>query len=160
MIQLIIDTKKCTSELLLRNTFDTFSFIDGEITTFSKFHIDGFLHKDFYEEKPERDYGMWADYRNFCFSIIKGKRTPLNFKLVFALSEEHTSRIIKDYQLDFAPSNIQGLYLNFHYDGSRLTCTTGTSLKIFTLDKSLDHALDKWAENFFTEHEINWEPVL
>ncbi len=160
MIHLTIDTKKCMSELLLRDTFDTFSFIDGEITTFSKFHIDGFLHKDFYEEAPEREYGQWADYRNFCFSIIKGKRTPLNFKFVFSLSPEEITSIIEKQELDFDLSNIQGLYLNFHYDGSKLTCTTGTSLKIFTLDKSLEHALDKWTEQFFTQHEINWEPVI
>ena len=147
MIHLTIDTKKCMSELLLRDTFDTFTFIDGEITTFSKF------------QAPEREYGIWSDYRSFCLSIIKGKRTPLNFKFVFAVSAEQTERIISDYSVDFALSNIQGLYLNFYYDGSKLTCTTGTSLKIFTLDKSLEHALDQWAKQFFTDHEINWEPV-
>ena len=28
------------------------------------------------------------------------------------------------------------------------------------LDKTLEHALDKWTEKFFTDHEIKWEPVL
>lgn len=148
------------SELLLRDTFEEFSLISGDITTFSTFHIDGYLHKEFYEEAPERDYGTWADFRNFCFSIIKGKRTPLNFKFVFALSQKQISEIIQEFTLDFSLDNIQGLYLNFHYDGSILTCTTGTALKIFTLDKSLEHALDKWVENFFTKHDINWNPVL
>lgn len=160
MIHLKIDTKKCMSELLLRDTFDSFALIDGDITTFSKFHIDGFLHKDFYEEAPEREYGVWSDYRNYCFSLIKGKRPPLNFKFVFALSTKQTEDIIKEFDLDFVAENIQGLYLNFHYDGSTLSCTTGTSLKIFTLDKSLEHALDKWTETFFTKHEINWDLML
>lgn len=160
MINLTIDTKKCTSELLLRDTFDKFTFISGDITTFSTFRIDGYLHKDFYEESPEHNYGVWSDYRNFCFSIIKGKRTPLNFKFVFALSSDQVNQIITEFNLDFSPENIQGLYLNFHYDGTTLTCTTGTALSFFTLDKSLEHALDKWLESFFTKHEINWEPVL
>lgn len=160
MIQLTIDTKKCMSELLLRDTFESFSLISGDITTFSTFHIDGYLHKDFYEEAPEREYGPWSDYRTFCFSIIKGKRTPLNFKFVFALSQEQIAKIIQEFTLDFVPENIQGLYLNFQYDGTTLTCTTGTALRIFTLDKSLEHALDKWTENFFTKHDIKWEPVL
>jgi len=160
MIQLTIDTKKCMSELLLRDTFDHFSLIDGEITTHSKFHIDGFLHKEFYEEAPDLEYGTWDNYRTLCFSIIKGKRTPLSFKFVFALSADQIASIINDYSLDYVPDTIQGLYLNFHYDGMHLTCTTGTSLKIFTLDKSLERALDKWTEAFFTEHAINWDPVL
>ena len=160
MIHLTIDTKKCMSELLLRETFDSFALIDGEITTFSTFHIDGYLHKDFYEEAPENEYGRWADYRSFCFSIIKGKRTPLSFKFVFALSKDQTLALLSEYQLDYAIENIQGLYLNFQYDGSKLSCTTGTSLKIFTLDKSLEHALDKWVESFFTNQEINWDFAL
>lgn len=160
MIHLTIDTKKCMSELLLRGTFEQFLLISGDITTFSTFHIDGYLHKEFYMEAPEREYGTWADYRNFCFSLIKGKRTPLNFKFIFALSQEQIREIIQEFSLDFIPENIQGLYLNFQYNGTTLTCTTGTALKIFTLDKSLEHALDKWTENFFTKHDIKWEPVL
>ncbi len=160
MIHLTIDTKKCMSELLLRETFDPFTFIDGEITTFSTFHIDGYLRKDFYEEAPDNDYGTWADYRNFCFTVIKGKRTPLGFKFVFALSKDQTQALLKEYSLDYAIENIQGLYVNFHFDGTKLSCTTGTSLKIFTLDKSLEHALDKWVENFFTSNNINWDFAL
>ena len=45
MIHLTLDTKKCMAELLLQKTFDDFLFIEGEITTFNKFSIDGFIHQ-------------------------------------------------------------------------------------------------------------------
>ena len=157
MIMLKIDTKKCMSELLLRETFDSFSFIEGEITTFSKFTIDGFLHKSFFEEAPEKDYANWKELREYCFSIIKGKRTPLDFKLIFSLPQDKIAALIQDKSLDFQPENVQGLYLNFRYDGFHLTCTTGTSLKTFTLYKSLEQAWDKWIQDFFTEKEIKWD---
>ena len=79
-----LSAKSCMSHLLLRDTFDKFSFIEGEITTFNKFTLDGFLHKDFFDEKPARDYSYWREVRDLCFSLIKGKRTPLHFKIVLS----------------------------------------------------------------------------
>ena len=48
-----LSAKNCMSHLLLKDTFDNFSFIEGEITTFNKFTISGFLQEDFFDEKPE-----------------------------------------------------------------------------------------------------------
>ena len=48
--------KIAMSHLLLKDTFDNFSFIEGEITTFNKFTISGFLQEDFFDEKPEETY--------------------------------------------------------------------------------------------------------
>ena len=60
---------------------------------------------------------------------------------------------------DYTPEEIFGLFLNFQYDGSHLTCTTGTSLKTFTLDKSLDHAWDELVLKYFKQQQILWESV-
>lgn len=157
MIHLTIDTKKCMSQLLLCDTFDHFSLSDGEITTFSKFHIDGYLHKEFFEDTPEQEYGLWSDYRNFCFSIIKGKRTPLHFKFIFALPAESMQEVLAAADSSVTMEQIQGLYLNFRFEDGVLTCTTGTALKVFTLDKSLEHALDNWIKVFFTKLGIEWQ---
>lgn len=172
MISLTLDAKRCMAELLLRETFDAFLFIEGEITTFNKFTIDGYIHKDFFKNNTVTDtaeesdpdgssdsgiiYSTWKRLRDFCFSIIKGKRTPLDFKFIFSLPEESIRKVIEENQLDFQPETVQGLYLNFRFDGSVLTCTTGTSLKVFTLDKSLEHAFDQWARSFFSTHGIDW----
>lgn len=155
MIRLNIDTKKCTTELLLRDTFDDFYLIEGTITTFNEFRIDGYLHHNFFEEAPSRKYSLWGDVREYCFNIIKGKRTPLNFKFIFSLSSGAVKDFLLTQQLDFQPENVQGLYLNLLFDGSALTCTTGTSLTVFTLDKSLEHTWDKWVRNFFESHQIS-----
>ena len=87
MIILNLKAKNCMSHLLLKPTFDEFSLVEGSIVTFNKFTIDGFLQKDFYEEAPEKEYSDWRDLREFCFNIIKGKRTPLSFKFVLSLSK-------------------------------------------------------------------------
>lgn len=161
MISFTLDTKKCMAELLLRGTFDNFLFIEGEITTFNKFSIDGYIHKEFYKtdesQAPAEDsHSAWHMLREFCFSLIKGKRTPLNFRFIFSLAKDEIRSLIAEKQLDFQPDTVQGLYLNFRYDGALLTCTSGTSLNTFTMDKSLEHAFDQWIGEFFSAHGINW----
>ena len=40
------------------------------------------------------------------------------------------------------------------YDGGNLVLTTGTSLRFFTLDKSLDHLWDEFVAAFLKEKKI------
>lgn len=143
------------SHLLLKDTFDGFSFIEGEITTFNKFTIDGFLHKDFFEETPEHSHSHWRDVREFCFSIIRGKRTPLNFKIILSLPPEKFEHFLYEHEVSgFNPRDIQGMYLNLSYDGMNLTCITGISMKTFTMDKSLEKAWDAQAQKKLLELEL------
>lgn len=98
MITISLKTKPSMSHLLLKDTFDQFSFIEGEITTFNKFTIDGYLQKDFFEEKPEDTHAHWKDVREFCFQIIRGKRTPLSFKIYSVTGTGELLRISKRTQ--------------------------------------------------------------
>ncbi|GAA6491234.1 hypothetical protein K280104A7_07980 [Candidatus Bariatricus faecipullorum] len=156
------ETRACMNALLRSAIFDSFLLIEGEITTFCQFHIDGRLHKEFFhqageEEAPDREFSLWQEQREYCFSLIRGKRTPLNFRFILALSRPDTVRLLEQENLSLTPEDVQGLYLNFHFNGTELSCTTGTSLNLFTLDKSLEQAWDKEAQQFFTKHGIPFE---
>lgn len=157
MVIFTLSTKKCMADLLLHHTFDAFSFIEGEIITFNKFSLNGRIQKDFFEETPDKEFSDWKDVRELCFSIIKGKRTPLGFKLVLSLSPSDIPAFLLEKQLSYEASDIQGLYLNLRYDGLALSCITGTSLRSFTLDKSLEPAWDKWVQQFFAAQSIPFE---
>ena len=151
--------KECMAKLLLSETFDPFYFIEGEIVTFNTFTLDGYLKKDFFEqeEAPEREYALWKDVREFCFSLIKGKRTPLSFKFVLGLSDSNIEKLLLQQGLDFKPQDVQGLYINLKYDGQKLQCITGTAMNLFTMDKSLEQAWDMMVQNFFAQKEIKYE---
>lgn len=155
----LTEVKECMSKLLLSEVFDPFYFIEGDITTFSTFSIDGFLKKEFYnkEDVPSRDYALWKDVREFCFSLIKGKRTPLNFRFILGLSDSNVEKLLLGQGLDFKPEDVRGLYINLKYDGSKLHCITGTAMNLFTMDKSLEQAWDKMVQKFFTKQEIKFE---
>lgn len=151
------------AKLLLSPTFDPFYFIEGEIVTYSSFSIDGRFHPDFfsdedlqeYKEIPE--YSYWKDIREFCFSLIKGRRTPLSFKLIFGLDAAQIENLLSFADTAFTPKDVQGAFLNFRYDGTTLHCITGTSLNLFTLDKSLEQSFDLAVQKFLSQQEIPFE---
>lgn len=155
----LTDVKECMSKLLLSETFDPFYFIEGEIVTYSTFSIDGFLRKEFFdaEDAPQREYALWKDVREFCFSIIKGKHTPLSFKFILGLSNSNIEKLLLQQELDFKPQDVRGLYINLKFDGQNLQCITGTAMNLFTMDKSLEQAWDKMIQKFFTQKEIKYE---
>ena len=155
----LTEVKECMSKLLLSETFDSFLFIEGEIMTFSTFTMDGYLKKDFFEEgtAPDREYALWKEMREYCFSLIKGKRTPLGFKFVLGLSASNIQKLIGQQGLDFELEDVRGLYINLKYDGKNLQCVTGTAMNLFTMDKSLEQAWDVMVQKFFTQKEISYE---
>lgn len=156
----LINSKKFMSQLLLSDTFDSFSFIEGEIVTFNTFRIDGFIQKNFFDTGAELpEYSPWKNLRGYCLSLIKGKRTPLSFRFVFSLSRKNITRLVSQSTPALDPDAVQGLYLNLSFDGSRLSCVTGTSFKTFTMDKTLEHAWDETAERFLQQKGIEFEKI-
>lgn len=159
----LTNIKACMSHLLLMETFDSFLLIEGEITTFNTFKIDGFIQKHFYtSEELEQmgslpEYAYWKQLREYCFSLIKGKRTPLGFRFVFSLSPKNIARLIEQNGLEFHVEEVQGLYLNLRYDSNGLQCITGTSFQSFSMDKSLEQAWDTMVQKFFQKKGIDFE---
>ena len=158
------------AQLLLKETFDSFLFIEGEIVTANTYTIDGFIQKKFFEDRvegaagnsatvvdnPIPEYSSWKDMREYCFSIIKGKRTPLSFKFIFSLDSAGIADLIASGGIDVKPDEVQGLYLNVKFDGETLICITGTSFKSFSMDKTLERAWDARVQEFFEEHGIEY----
>lgn len=156
------EVKQSMSELLLSDSFDSFSLIECEIATFCTFTIDGALNKDFFGEEasPSRRHVLWGDVRDFCFALIRGKRTPLRVKIVLALPDEETAKLISDAGAQANLSNIRGFFLNLKYDKGAFTCTTGVAMSDFTADKSPEYVWDEKAPLILSEKGIPCEAVL
>jgi hypothetical protein len=160
----IQDIKNFMSKLLLSQTFDNFQIVEGSITTFNTFHIEGRLHKDFFtaEEIEEqfldkREFSLWKEVKPFCLELIKGKKTPLSFKFIFQLSKENTEKLLASSGItSLQPENISGLLLNVRFDNGSLCVITATNLNLFTLDKSLEHAWDDMVKRFLKQQEISF----
>ena len=67
----------------------------------------------------------------------------MKFRFVLKLAEEELREITDGLELGFTRQDIGGLYLNIVFENGKLNCITGTSLNIFTMDKTLERVWDK-----------------
>ena len=176
-LYIINDIKKITKKLFSdsETAFDQFLVSDCTITTNATYTIDGHINKEFYSEEEISQFILdaeskgriyseemirWESVKSFCFSIIKGKKTPLSFKIVLCLAPENIDKFLKSSALSdssITRADISALVINIKYDGSALTITTGTSLKIFSLDKSVEKAWDTMVAKFLTSLDIPYD---
>lgn len=160
----ILEIKYFMSKLLLQDVFDRFLLLDASISTSNIFTIDGHRNRDFYTKEEYKEltsceYPLmpWGQLRHYCYEIIKGSKTPSQFKFTFQLSIADLERLLQQSQSPFTTHDINGLFLHIKYDGSNLSCITGTSCRIFSLDKSLDHAWDQKIQSWFDQANIAFD---
>ena len=115
----ITDVKDFMNKLLIGEVFDRFSLVEASVTTFNTFTINGKLHYDFFDtdtkaafEENSTEYSLWHDVKPYCFSIIRGRRTPLNFRIVFELSHDQTQSLLKNEQ-HIADIPVQSLFTEY-----------------------------------------------
>lgn len=162
MLAIQIDhVKDFMKKLLLQDAFDSFLVSEISITTFTTFSIDGQLHPEFFDpEKCEalraenRSSILWKEARPYCLSIIKGQQSPLSFHIVLQADSALTAQLSASAGLSFSPEDIFGLFLNLQFRGGVLSVTTGTSLKVFTPDKSLERAWDRFVSSWLEREGI------
>lgn len=161
----ITDVKYFMNKLLIGEVFDRFSLVEASVTTFNTFTINGKLHYDFFDtdtkaafEENSTEYSLWHDVKPYCFSIIRGRRTPLNFRIVFELSHDQTQSLLKNEQ-HIADIPVQSFYLNIRYKNQSLLCTTGVSYTSFSPDKRLEHLWDDSMTVFLSSHHIPCEKL-
>lgn len=149
----ITDTKDFMTKLLAADTFDTFLFSEGTVTTFTTFAMDGTWHPEFFGEKEHTPL-TWKLMRPVIYSLVRGKHTPIQMRIVLKLADYNVESLLRQSGLSLASEQVDGLFLNLNYGKDEVSVTTGTSLKIFTLDRSLDRIWDDMVRKFFLSRRI------
>ena len=160
----IKELKNFMSRLLGGSVFDIFLLTEASITTCNTFFIDGHINKDFFADDlndenilPPYEFSMWQDMRSLCFDLIKGKRTPLGFKIVLHLKPELAESLLNDHESAVSLNDLKAFVLNIKYDGSELTCITATAFHTFIPDKTPDQIWDEYMIKFFDQNQISYE---
>lgn len=164
MIALKINNKKeFMSKLLVSELFDCFFVEEASIDTYNTFHIDGRIHKDFYKNDADYDekqdipeLSTWAELKQICFDLIKGKRTPLSFKFVFHAPSEIKKQMLLEADAGLMDDQVN-LGLNIRFSNGDVIITTGTAFSIFTLDKSIEKAWDGYIPSFLEKSGVSLE---
>lgn len=161
-------TKNIMNALLASGQFDSFLVEEAVITTFNTFHIDGHLVKEFYsgEElealadngKPAA-FSCWKDIRPFCFQLIKGKKTPVSFRVVLHAAPPLIEKIAANPECGIAANLIRSLALNIRYENGKVTCVTGSGFTTFIMDKSAEKLWDAYVRRLLTDFGIDFEEV-
>lgn len=153
--------------------FDQFLLNEAVIVTGNTYTIDGHINPDFYSSddlellrQDALDKGRifseelvrWEAVKHFCFECIKGQRLPLSFKINLCLAPENINKFLSGIDsTSITHEQINSLNVNIKYDGSTLTCTTAPSLKIFTMDKTVEHAWDDVFTRFLNAHDFEYD---
>lgn len=141
------------NELLVKDTFDSFLVSDIEIMTANTYNINGRINKSFFNEEnnvSNEDFTGWDTIKPICFQIIKGKNTPTKIKIVFQLSKNAINQLIIDSNIPFTPDQVSGLYMHVLFENNEVIIITGTSLSIFSMDKSLDRFWDNYLKTYLS----------
>ena len=164
MLALKINTTKTfMHKLLIGDAFHVFSLVEASITTFNQFHIDGKLHMDFFDTDTEQQlsadkiiYSSWGDVKAYCYSIIRGKLPPLQFKFIMRLTPSQINILPANNIFSFSDSELSDLFLNIQFKNNELLCTTGIFSQVFTLDKTSETTWDNAVLDFFRYHQIDF----
>ena len=80
-------------------------------------------------------------------------------KFVMLASYELVTDIIAKNNIAVMPENVNGLFINMKYQEGHVDIITGTSLNVFTLDKQLDTAFDKYVKTFLANAGLDFEEL-
>ncbi len=163
MISLMLkDTRTFMSNLLIKDTFDRMLLSEAVISTAHTYTINGEINKSFFSEEElsqlsSTTYAEWLSVKPFCYSLIRGSKVPTGMKIIFLLPDTYVSDVLSGADTILTESDINGLFLNIRYSDGNVTVVTGTSLRSFYLDKSVEHAFDKYVRLFFEQSGIAFE---
>lgn len=153
----IEDIKTFMNELLIHEKYDSFYLYEARVKTGLDYYISGKVNQDFYDseelealsEESSFEYISWKHIKNTVYDLMKGKRLPISFKLVLMFNRENITRLVEMNNLSVRPEDVGALFYNIYYEKGILTVTTGTSIKVFSLDKTLEHLWDASVEKYY-----------
>ena len=99
----IQDTRDFMKKLLVTEDFDSFLLREASVTTFCTFQVDGTYHPEFFCDAERGDgadadaypYASWGKIRPLFWDLIKGKHTPLSFRIIFRLAPHNVETLLR-----------------------------------------------------------------
>ena len=173
---LIQDNKIFMHHLLVGTLFDAFDMIKADLCTFCTISVDGNYLAGYLDRNEEgtgspdpamesfsssgevRSPGQpvwirWEWIKPHMLHLIRGKSKPRSIRIVFRLSAENTGKVLLQSGSPLQEKDVSGLFLNISYQNQQgkeqISCVTGTSVRVFTTDRSLEHFWDELCCRFF-----------
>lgn len=139
-------------ELFEKEIYDSFYLYEARVKTKLDYYVNGRLNREYFDTEEQADlpeYVEWKDIKQIVYSYIKGKRLPIGFKIILMFNRENITRLLEMNNLPVKTEDVSALFMNVVYEHEALSVTTGTSLKIFTMDKTLEHVWDDTVKKYY-----------
>lgn len=139
-------------ELFEKEKYDSFYLYEARVKTKLDYYVNGRLNREYFDTEEQADlpeYVEWKDIKQIVYSYIKGKRLPIGFKIILMFNRENITRLLEMNNLPVKTEDVSALFMNVVYEHEALSVTTGTSLKIFTMDKTLEHVWDDTVKKYY-----------
>lgn len=158
----ILDTKEFMNLLLRSTVFDSFLLYEAVVKTNVTYEIKGRIHKDFFDTlsedmQPKEEFSDWESQKTHVFQWMKGKRTPLFFKISLLLSKEGLTDFLLKSNLAFSEETIGGVFFHIQYDGTTIFIRNGVSFNTFSMDKTLEHTWSEYLLSFLKQNSVAYE---
>lgn len=165
----IEDVRHFMAELLSGEKYDSFYLYEANINMALNYNISGKINSGFYSsdeisELNIKEYITWGEIKPVIYDLIKGKRLPIGFRIILMFNRENITRLVEMNNLRIRPEDISSLVMNINYgkyagvlyekqeeEGNTpgMLITTGTSLNIFTLDKTIENLWNETVEKYY-----------
>lgn len=162
----VLDVKKCMNQLLATDCFDRWQLAEAKIITYVSYVIDGHLTEEYMTGEEMEAEGLqqgecvpYGRVRPLCFDMIKGKRVPKNFRFVLQFPKQEAADFVGNLQGNFTPGDVANLTMNVSFSEGGLFVTTGYTLRMFSMDKSLEQEWDLKVMELFRKMEITVEKI-
>ena len=157
----ISDRKDFTAMLFLGTVFDEFQLTSARFDTFAGFTIEGHRNSGYYDSDEDAEgftkteYILWKEARPHAFQLIRGKKPPLRFQIVFRYPQDLP--VIPAAMDLAAKAPGTALYLNIGYKNQQLTCITGAASPGFIPGFRPDPVWDQAIEDFLKSHGLAFQ---
>ena len=148
------EIKEFLNGLFTDERYDSFYLFSLKLDSDVSYDIDGKINRDFYDEKEfeelvEKDYICWRDMKKTIIGFMREGKLPVKMKLILMFNKDNVNRLIEMNNIPIHPENVRALFMNVLFSDDKLLITTGTSLNIFTMDKTLEELWDKTVEKYY-----------
>lgn len=148
------DIKNFMNQLLVHEKFDSFYLYEARVKGAIDYFVGGKLNRSYYDEEEideigDSEYISWEKVKQTIYNLMKGKKLPINFKIILMFNRDNITRLIEMNNLPVKSEDVGALFYNIHFEAGQLNVTTGTSLKVFTLDKRLEQLWDETVEKYY-----------
>ena len=160
----ITDIKRFMATLFTGPVLDSMPVEEVHIVTATTFDINGRIVPAFYTAEEIADmpdglpeYILWEQLRPTCFSLIKGKKTPVSFQITLHAPNTLLKELCSHESCSVAYEKVGALVFTIRYAEGTCRIITGSSYQSFLPDKSLDKLWDDYFRQFLSNLEIHFE---